>query len=63
MNSQKLFYVDVLAVISSFSVVILHANGIFWKHPYFIDTSSIYYRTFGAVLIFIITVFTVKILQ
>ena len=26
-------YIDVLAIVSAFAVVMLHANGIFWSHP------------------------------
>ena len=31
--SQPRIYIDFLAIVSAFAVVMLHANGIFWSHP------------------------------
>jgi len=30
---RNTFYIDVLAILSAFAVVMLHANGVFWSHP------------------------------
>ena len=30
---QTCLYIDVLAILSAFAVVMLHANGVFWSHP------------------------------
>ena len=30
---EKVYYIDVLNVVSALAVVFLHANGIFWAHP------------------------------
>ena len=31
--SQPRIYIDFLAIVSAFAVVMLHANGVFWSHP------------------------------
>ena len=30
---QPRIYIDFLAIVSAFAVVMLHANGVFWSHP------------------------------
>jgi len=30
---RNTFYIDLLAILSAFAVVMLHANGVFWSHP------------------------------